>query len=109
MGCCFFISWGVEIEMEQDRANPRICRRCLMRDMAGQEEYFRSLRDYIDNLDQDIKVSPAVYEARLDLCRDCEMLLQGMCRKCGCYVELRAIVAKNACPDRKWQAEIEEI
>ena len=31
----------------------RICRRCLTRDMLGQEEYFVNLRSYIDNLDAD--------------------------------------------------------
>lgn len=88
--------------MEQDTEKLRACKRCLIRDMADQEEYFRSLRDYIDNLDIDIKSSDSLYEERLALCRECEMLMQGMCRKCGCYVELRAALAKNACPAKQW-------
>ena len=88
--------------MEQDTEKLRACKRCLIRDMADQEEYFRSLRDYIDNLDIDIKSSDSLYEERLALCRECEMLMQGMCRKCGCYVELRAALAKNACPCKQW-------
>ena len=70
--------------------------------MEGQEEYFRSLRAYIENLDVDIKASQSLYEMRLAVCRDCELLLQGMCKSCGCYVELRAAVTKNACPWKKW-------
>lgn len=88
--------------MEQEKENLRLCRRCLTRDMVGQEEYFRSLHDYIDNLDLDIRAAEDLYEERLGICRECDMLLQGMCRKCGCYVELRAAVTKNACPDKMW-------
>ncbi len=85
--------------MEQ---NLRLCKKCLIREMAGQEEYFRSLREYIENLDPDIKAAEALYEERLETCKACDMLLQGMCRKCGCYVELRAAVDRNACPGKKW-------
>ena len=88
--------------MEQGTEKLRVCKRCLIRDMADQEEYFRSLQDYINNLDIDIKTSDSLYEERLALCRKCEMLMQGMCRKCGCYVELRAALAKNACPAKQW-------
>lgn len=88
--------------MEQEERNLRLCRKCLIRDMAGQEEYFRSLREYIENLDADIKASDSLYEDRLNVCRECGMLLEGMCRRCGCYVELRAAVAGNKCPADKW-------
>lgn len=88
--------------MEQEKENLRLCRKCLTRDMIGQEEYFRSLHDYIENLDVDIRAEGALYEERLGICRECDMLFQGMCRKCGCYVELRAAVTKNACPDKMW-------
>lgn len=88
--------------MEQDTEKLRVCKRCLIREMADQEDYFRSLRDYIENLDPDIKASEDMYEERLAVCSECDMLLQGMCRKCGCYVELRAAVAKNVCPGNQW-------
>lgn len=88
--------------MEQNVENLRVCRRCLTRDMIGQEDYFRTLRDYIDNLDVDVKAPEALYEERLSFCKECDMLLQGMCRRCGCYVELRAAVKKNVCPDKRW-------
>lgn len=91
--------------MEQETERLRSCRRCLIREMADQDEYFRSLRDYIENLDPDIRTAVNLYEKRLAVCRECDMLLQGMCRKCGCYVELRAAVRKNFCPQGKWQDE----
>ncbi|MCM1304718.1 MAG: DUF6171 family protein [Lachnospiraceae bacterium] len=93
--------------MEKKTGNRRLCRRCLLREMADQEEYFRSLKDYIDNMDPDIRAAEQLYEERLAICRACEMLLQGMCRKCGCYVELRAAVARNVCPWGKWKVDNE--
>ena len=88
--------------MEQKTGNRRYCRKCLTRDMVGKEEYFRSLREYIANLDPEIKADEALYEERLAVCKECDLLLEGMCRICGCYVELRAVVAKNICPRKKW-------
>ena len=89
--------------MEQNTQSLRLCKRCLTREMAGQEEYFRTLRTYIENLDIDIKAEEKLYEERLSICRECDMLFQGMCRKCGCYVELRAAVKANGCPGKKWE------
>lgn len=83
-------------------ANTRACKRCLTREMAGAEEYFRNLHEYIANLDSHIKAQEELYEERLGICRECSLLFQGMCRSCGCYVELRAAVKKNACPNKKW-------
>lgn len=89
--------------MELETEKLRSCKRCLTREMADQAEHFRFLRDYIDNMDSDIKAPERLYEERLALCRECEMLMQGMCRKCGCYVELRAAVTKRSCPWGKWR------
>lgn len=89
--------------MEEPRSR-RYCRKCLTRDMAGQEEYFKNLHEYIENIEPDMKVSNELYEQRLAVCKDCDLLLEGMCRSCGCYVELRAVMKKNACPWHKWEA-----
>lgn len=70
-----------------------------------QEEYFRNLHTYVANLDSDIKVGRPLYEERLRRCKDCDLLSDGMCRACGCFVELRAALRKNACPYDKWKAE----
>lgn len=77
----------------------------------GKDEYFRNLHDYIANLDPDLKVSEDVYEQRLARCKECEKLMDGMCRVCGCYVELRAAMKKNRCPlvHPKWERVCEEL
>ena len=70
--------------------------------MQDQAEYFKSLREYIYRLDPDIKAASELYEERLSVCKDCNLLLDGMCRTCGCYVELRAVITKNYCPNHRW-------
>jgi Rieske Fe-S protein len=80
----------------------RNCKRCLIREMADGEEIFRNLYEYIENLDEEVKASAEVYDERLSLCKQCDSLLSGMCRHCGCYVEMRAVIDKNYCPVKKW-------
>ena len=92
----------LKIIMAQENTNLRVCKKCLTRDMIGKEEYFRSMREYIDNLDIDVKAPDELYEKRLAACRECDFLLEGMCRKCGCYVEMRAAVIRNSCPGTMW-------
>ncbi len=70
--------------------------------------YFENLRAYIESLDEEVKASHAAYMERLALCRECGLLLDGMCRACGCFVELRAAMWKNACPYDKWTAETDK-
>lgn len=90
-------------DMEQNGQVRRVCRRCLTADM-DEKEYFENLHVYIANLDEDLKVDQLLYEKRLSVCKECDLLADGMCRACGCYVELRAVMWKNACPYEKWKA-----
>ena len=77
------------------------CLKCLLREM-DQDAYFQNLHDYIAGLDEDIKADGELYEDRLAVCKQCDMLQEGMCRACGCFVELRAVIAVNSCPYDKW-------
>lgn len=81
----------------------RVCRKCMLR-RETEAEYFRNLERYIAHLDDDVRVEQDVYEARLKKCEQCKYLMKGMCRLCGCYVELRAALKVRKCPDvdRKW-------
>lgn len=89
--------------MGQEGNAQRFCRKCLLSDIA-EEDFLKNMRIYIEGLDPDIKVCPEVYQERLILCRECDSLISGMCRVCGCFVEYRAAVKKNHCPgiERKW-------
>lgn len=88
--------------MDGSTGTYRICKKCLMREMEEQADYFATIRNLIDNMDEEEKASEALYEERLQICKDCEMFLEAMCRSCGCYVELRAAKAANSCPRKKW-------
>ena len=82
----------------------RICRKCLTREM-DKTAYFDNLHAYIRNLEEELKIEESLYEKRLLICKKCDLLADGMCRACGCYVELRAVMKKNSCPYEKWKAQ----
>lgn len=75
----------------------RFCKKCLVRELEEGELYL-TIRDYIAGLDESIKTPSDMYEERLACCKECEKLLSGTCAVCGCYVEMRAAVKRNACP-----------
>ncbi len=79
----------------------RFCKRCLVRDMDNKQMY-ETMYDYISHLDEEVKVAPEVYENRLEICKGCERLLEGVCNACGCYVEMRAVIQVRSCPYEKW-------
>ena len=70
-----------------------VCKRCLLYEQAENPKY-RNLLDYIDRIPKAEKV----------ICKSCDCLLEGMCRLCGCYVELRAAMKTKPCPHvpEKW-------
>lgn len=78
-------------------APQRYCKKCLLREME-EGEYFKNLYDYIQRLPADDKVPEEIYDERLNICKECDNLQNGMCRICGCYVELRAAMKVRACP-----------
>lgn len=82
-----------------------ICRRCLLKDMSD-DEYFGSIRAFVDQILPDMRTPEATFEARLAACAACPSLLGGMCRLCGCFVEVRAAKRINRCPHPapRWEA-----
>ena len=78
-----------------------ICKGCLIRDIDTASQY-QNMFEYINNLDGEIKTHPQVYEVRLHTCISCASLINGMCKHCGCFVEMRAAITKNTCPNKKW-------
>ena len=79
----------------------RVCKGCLIREIDYQKQY-QIMALYIEQLDEEIKTNAQVYEVRLRTCRACEALVNGMCKYCGCFVEMRAAITQNSCPNKKW-------
>jgi len=80
------------------------CKRCLLLE-SNREDILKTVREHIERIPENKKASDEVYSERLALCRDCDMLISGVCAKCGCYVEFRAAFADQQCPNvknRKW-------
>lgn len=78
------------------------CKKCLIREIAGQEKTYESIKRMIEDMEPEQRADGAKTESRLGICKACDYLLEGMCRACGCYVELRAAMAEQECPYGKW-------
>ena len=81
-------------------AEKRICRKCLLQDLAEEEQ--KDLKKYLGVIKKQDRVPDAEYERRLNICRSCEKLTEATCQSCGCYVEYRAVVKHSHCPNKKW-------
>lgn len=73
------------------------CFKCLLQ-QADENELYGIIQQRIAALPAAQKAAPEEYSRRLALCGECDELLSGTCRKCGCYVELRAAKKSAACP-----------
>lgn len=81
----------------QGQTNRKPCMRCLLLE-GSQTEELEKVRRLIALMPEDEKVSQTVYKSRLAACQACDALADGQCRKCGCYVELRAAQKDARCP-----------
>lgn len=79
------------------------CKRCLLIDIDI-DGLYKEVAELISLIPEDRKTDDEQYRERLDICRSCESLQNGMCGKCGCFVELRAANKSNYCPSypKKW-------
>lgn len=76
------------------------CIRCLLREMA--EADAAMIEKYKAAIKAEEQAEEKEYERRLSICKSCDLLNQGTCGACGCYVELRAAARAGRCPHRKW-------
>ncbi len=82
------------------------CRRCLLEDLPSGAELAANIRELISQLPPECRTPAAEERRRLDICRACEHLREGMCALCGCYVELRSARVRSRCPDLpdRWES-----
>lgn len=69
------------------------------------ERLRETISRYVESLEIHQKVDTSLYEKRLAQCEECEALLNGVCKYCGCFVVVRAIKNKQRCPypnQSKW-------
>lgn len=79
------------------------CKKCLLEEL-DRDEYTENLMEYIKNFPEDKRAEERIYNSRLEICKNCDELYDGMCRICGCYVQLRALKKNMYCPSehKKW-------
>ena len=90
--------------------NFRKCRKCLVKDLddAG---LAAEIKRCIEAIKPVQRTEDAKYAQRLAICMACPHLSAGTCLKCGCYVEIRAALKKNGCPDvpDRWKDKSREV
>ena len=79
------------------------CRRCLLSELEGSEDILEMVDRTRKLLGDRELASREVYEQRLSVCKDCEDLWDATCRKCGCFVEIRALSREAECPVLHWR------
>ena len=80
----------------------KFCKKCLLAELDN-EKLLAEVRQAIDRLADDMKVTDVIYGERLETCKECDYLNEGTCGACGCYVELRAAAKTGRCPYKKWK------
>ena len=80
-----------------------VCKRCLLADMDASGVYATILRR-IEQMPEGQRADAETYRQRLECCRGCDALVNGLCGICGCFIELRAAKAEMHCPhpERFW-------
>ncbi|MCL2420981.1 MAG: DUF6171 family protein [Defluviitaleaceae bacterium] len=78
-----------------------LCRRCLLKESQGGDLY-RSIMEYIDAIPLEEKSCIEAYNQRLEICKICDHLTNGMCALCGCFVEVRAAKSNQRCAGDFW-------
>ena len=78
-------------------SRPVFCRLCVDPSLP-ESELIAYLDNYVRTLPEQQRVSAEAYLTRLQACSDCEHQLAYTCRKCGCYVQVRASKRAMHCP-----------
>lgn len=65
------------------------------------DEYSGNILAYIKKVPEEKRADEETYKRRLQICRSCEELSNGICAKCGCFVELRALNPNAYCASEK--------
>lgn len=80
------------------------CRKCLLEEVDP-DGALKTVREIIEAMSPDIRAKETEYRRRLNACKNCEQLNEGVCGMCGCYVELRAAKKLQNCPhtvEKRW-------
>lgn len=78
------------------------CKRCGLKTVLNEEEIAKAV-DAVRAMKGVTIAEDKTYQARLDVCGECEKLAYGStCMACGCIVQVRALTTDGKCPMKKW-------
>lgn len=77
------------------------CGKCLLSEFDS-EAFVKEIKDYIALIPEEQKAPPELYSHRLEICRNCSSLSDGLCGECGCFAEIRSAKFSQKCPVNKW-------
>lgn len=80
-----------------ERIKKPFCTRCLLEELDD-ETIYETVQRTIRSIPAESRTEESKYRMRLEKCKECDKLVQGMCRVCGCFVEVRAAYDKKKCP-----------
>lgn len=91
------------VMMGRDTVTPKNqnCGKCLLTGLDG-KKFAENIADYISLIPEDNRTGSDEYAGRIEVCRKCSVLIEGMCGECGCFAEIRAAKIKLHCPVGKW-------
>ena len=51
-----------------------------------------------------------IVDARRSICNSCESLFEPtmQCKKCGCFIRSKTLIARYSCPINKWTSAVRE-
>ncbi|MCL2362355.1 MAG: DUF6171 family protein [Defluviitaleaceae bacterium] len=73
------------------------CPKCLLGEL-DEADFARQIYAHIAALPEDERAGDVLHQERLQLCKYCDNLVNGICKLCGCFVELRAAKKGQYCP-----------
>jgi hypothetical protein len=84
-----------------------LCKRCLSSELPD-GQYHKTIYEYIASMPEDDKAAPDEFRRRLAICKECDELVNGICRQCGCFVEARAAKKSKTCAmyPKNWSGSI---
>ena len=80
------------------------CGKCLLTEFDG-GRFAERIKEYISLIPEEEKTAAEEYRRRLDICRRCFALMDGLCGECGCFAEIRAAKRRMDCPVGKWSRD----
>tara|TARA_Y100000004_G_scaffold71605_1_gene80485 strand:- start:415 stop:828 length:414 start_codon:yes stop_codon:yes gene_type:complete len=98
--CGLVMGGGAEGQSEVEKKPEKAVKKKMPSIMKQAANFAKSVTKHVATGAQ--KVPNHVRASRLEICRACDKLDEKRCTECGCFVDIKAGWASEACPLAKW-------